>query len=60
MTVPNMSDPKPEKCQSSHCKGKKNLAEAPHPCPYSEEIHDDSTTLCTCCKDCQRECAYDV
>jgi hypothetical protein len=28
----------------------------PHPCPYAEEIND-SHTLCTCCGDCQHECA---
>ncbi len=34
--------------------------EPPHPCPYSEEIHGDSETLCTCCDDCQYQCAMAI
>ena len=35
-------------------------AEELHPCPFSEEIHNDFDTLCNCCKHCQRECARDI
>lgn len=31
-----------------------------HPCPYKSEIHDDHTTLCQCCEDCERECHNNV
>lgn len=31
-----------------------------HPCPYSEEIHDDSSDKCNCCEMCQQECADDI
>lgn len=31
-----------------------------HPCPYSEEIRNDSTPACNCCSNCTRECANDI
>ena len=31
-----------------------------HSCPFSEEIHDDSETMCNCCDDCRHECAMDI
>lgn len=34
--------------------------EVPHPCPFSEEIHGNSETLCNCCSDCRYECAMDI
>lgn len=34
--------------------------EPPHTCPYREELGDDYETLCTCCADCQHECAMDI
>ena len=37
-----------------------NDAEELHPCPYNEDINDDSETLCNCCADCQHECAMDI
>jgi len=33
---------------------------APHKCPYSEEICDDSETLCTCCSFKEHECLMDI
>jgi len=42
------------------CKCRKNPAAEPHTCPYAEEINGDSETLCTCCEDCQYECAMDI
>ena len=32
----------------------------PHPCPYAMELHDDSETLCECCKHCTEDCAMDI
>ncbi len=37
-----------------------NPAPEPHPCPFREEIHDDSTSLCECCDACRQECAWDI
>ncbi len=37
-----------------------NPATEEHTCPYAEDINNDSTTLCTCCADCQHECAMDI
>ncbi len=48
-----MKDPN-EKCKCG------NDACEPHPCPYREEIDDDSETLCDCCEECKGECAMDV
>ena len=45
------------------CEGRtgcNNTDEEPHTCPYAEDINDDHETLCTCCADCQYECAMDI
>jgi hypothetical protein len=39
--------------------GKKEKAE-PHPCPYRQEICDDSETMCECCEECIQVCADGV
>ncbi|KKL13825.1 hypothetical protein LCGC14_2521930 [marine sediment metagenome] len=31
-----------------------------HPCPYQEEINDDSETLCRCCGRCKGDCTGDI
>ena len=31
-----------------------------HTCPYAEEIHGDSETLCTCCPYCESNCADEI
>jgi hypothetical protein len=31
-----------------------------HTCPFAEEIHDDSESLCTCCPECEYQCAMDI
>ncbi len=36
-----------------------NPATEEHTCPYATEINDDNR-LCTCCADCQHECAMDI
>jgi hypothetical protein len=35
-------------------------AEELHPCPFSEEINDDSETLCNCCRECYGDCCMDI
>ena len=37
-----------------------NDACEPHTCPYSEDIHNDKETLCTCCEKCAHECCMDI
>jgi hypothetical protein len=37
-----------------------NDAEQPHTCPFAEEINNDTETLCTCCADCEHQCAMDI
>ncbi len=43
-------------CQ--HCEEKP--AETPHPCPFKEDIHGDSETLCNCCHSCRHECYMNI
>jgi hypothetical protein len=43
----------PDKCSCG------NDAEEEHTCPYAEELHGDET-LCTCCYECQHQCAMDI
>ena len=39
----------------------KNEAQEPHPCPFQQEIYGDNTEdFCTCCKDCEQDCADDI
>jgi len=40
-------------------KCKKRPAQEPHPCPFQEEIHNDSET-CTCCAECEQDCRMDI
>ena len=42
------------------CKCGENPATEPHPCPFNEDLHGDSETLCTCCEDCRYQCAMDI
>ena len=37
-----------------------NASEEEHTCPFREDIHNDSETLCNCCDDCSYECARDI
>jgi hypothetical protein len=32
----------------------------PHGCPFAEEIHGDTESLCNCCADCEYQCAMDI
>ena len=38
----------------------KRPAQPPHTCPYAEEIHGDRETLCECCEECEKQCAWDI
>lgn len=38
---------------------KVNAASAEHTCPFAEEIHG-CTDTCTCCSECEYECAMDI
>lgn len=31
-----------------------------HTCPYAEDIHNDSDTMCDCCPSCEHNCAMDI
>ena len=31
-----------------------------HTCPYAEDIHGDSESMCNCCSDCEYECCMDI
>jgi hypothetical protein len=31
-----------------------------HICPFREDIHGDSETLCNCCGDCEHQCCMDI
>lgn len=37
-----------------------NEAQPLHTCPYNEDIHGDSETLCDCCSECEHQCAMDI
>jgi hypothetical protein len=36
------------------------VGEEMHTCPFGEEIHYDTTTLCNCCGDCEYDCALAI
>lgn len=35
-------------------------AQAPHSCPYASEIHNNDEEYCTCCDECEHQCAMDI
>ena len=45
-----------EKCETCG----KSASLDPHPCPFNEDVHNDSVTLCNCCENCQYECSQDI
>ncbi len=52
-----------ELIQISGCGGRsacKNQPSNYHTCPYQEDVNNDSDYQCTCCKDCEYECAMDI
>jgi hypothetical protein len=46
-------------CTGGRCGGK-GIGQEDHTCPFSEEINEDTTTLCNCCNICTYECAMDI
>lgn len=44
-------------CPCPKCKTR--AAAEPHICPYADELYDDKT-LCTCCTECEHNCADDI
>lgn len=34
--------------------------QAPHSCPWQQDVHDDDDYRCNCCDDCINECAMDI
>ncbi len=51
-----------EECTGIKCGlcGKPNGTVEAHSCPYAEEINDDYTEGCNCCKECCTDCAMDI
>lgn len=41
-------------------KCKKHPSQEAHVCPFKEEIHGDTNTLCDCCATCAYECMREV
>jgi hypothetical protein len=39
---------------------KKSPALELHECPFRADVHNDPRPCCTCCMDCQSECAADI
>jgi hypothetical protein len=50
---PREVDPWPDRSPTCACPVE------PHPCPFEEEINNDSTP-CTCCPECEHECSWDL
>lgn len=42
------------------CECEKGQTLIPHACPFLVEICDNETTLCTCCEECEHQCAMDI
>lgn len=32
----------------------------PHPCPFNQDVNDDSDSLCTCCTSCEAQCVMEI
>lgn len=45
-----------EKCKK--CGG--CTSEKKHTCPYLSDMHNDKTTLCNCCDNCETECGREI
>jgi len=37
-----------------------NPASDPHPCPYDEDVNNNPDSSCTCCEECEYQCAMDI
>jgi len=42
------------------CKCGVNRRTKPHACPYDEDMRGIYTANCTCCPECEHECAMDI
>ena len=42
------------------CSDCKNSPSDSHTCPYQKGVNNDSEYECTCCEDCEHECAMDI
>ena len=38
----------------------KNPRTPEHPCPYYVDMYNDTDYRCSCCPDCEYECAMDI
>jgi len=38
----------------------KNEAQEPHLCPFAWEIEGNDLDLCTCCEECEDDCAMEI
>jgi hypothetical protein len=43
------------RCPQCECEGLED-----HPCPFKDDIFNDSESLCNCCSHCRHECAMDI
>jgi hypothetical protein len=43
-------------CQKCGTEVEKGL----HPCPFNEDVNNDSSNFCNCCNNCAAECADDI
>ena len=51
-----MIDNEKNNCNNCEVNDGKSL----HTCPFSEEINNDTQTLCNCCSTCENECCMDI
>lgn len=56
-----MTDPEGDLCPNyTWSNVQHGSAKEPHPCPYREDVHQDTQTTCKCCEACTRNCAEDI
>ena len=48
-----------EMCDSLYNCDNENTPE-PHSCPYEEDINENYDEVCTCCVECQGDCALEI
>lgn len=47
--------------ETEMCKcGENEATKELHPCHYNADVNNDDTPICTCCHECQYECAMDI
>jgi len=44
----------------AHCKCGPEAQTTPHTCPYQHDVNNDDKFLCTCCDNCETQCADDI